>query len=93
MRFLAEPERRPKTPAQVIILGNAAPQATTLHETLPTDPLQAPGEPLPEFPKNRGLVPDILQTVCGCMPKDKLRHGLPDTTQGIGPICQNTKNT
>ena len=83
MRLLAIPERRPEIVAGVIILGNAASEATTVHKTIATDPLQTVGESLADVQQYRGIFPDTLQTIRGCVPEDEIRHRLPDAAQGV----------
>jgi hypothetical protein len=93
MNLFAKPEWCPDTFTTVIILGNAAPETKSLHKTVVTDPLEPLGNSLAKFYKDRGLVPDIFQRVCGCVPEDKIRYGLPNAAEGIGTTGQNAQNS
>jgi len=78
--LLAVPVARPEILAAVIILGHTASKASTFHKTIPADSFKTVRKPLSEFQKHWRVVPDILETIRGCLSEDKLRYSLTDST-------------
>jgi hypothetical protein len=93
MSLLTIPVRCPDTPATVVILSNAASQAQSFHETIIAYSLQALRKSLAKFQKDWGVIPDILQRICGSMPKDEIRHCLADAAESIRAIRQDTEDS
>ena len=56
------------------------------------DSLKSLGESFAKFQKNWGVGPNILQRICGSMPKDKIRNCLADAAKSIRAVRQDTED-
>lgn len=75
---LAIPETRPEVPAAVVILGDTAPRADSLHDAIAADALEAVRQALSKLLQDGVVFPDVGQPVFSGVAEDKPRHRLAD---------------
>jgi hypothetical protein len=86
--LFAIPITAPEAPGLLIVLRHTEAAADTSNHALSTSALETLGESCSQFHKNGGVCPDILETVRGSMPVNKLWNGFSDTTHGVGTVGQ-----